>query len=110
MPGFHIAWNAVTNVRWAGQVARMGSGEVHSVLVRKHDGKRAIGRFRHTRKDNIKTDFQEIVWGRVLDSCGSADAQVTNSGNGYMLIRNVSTYLPEYIAPTYFAIHSCVLC
>jgi len=110
MPGFHIAWNDVTNVRWAGQVARMGRGEVHSVLVGKPDGKRALGRFRRTRKGNIKMDLQEIVWGRVLDSCGSADGQVTNSGNGYMLIRNVSTYLPEYIAPTYFANLSCFLC
>lgn len=46
MPGFHIAWNVVTNVRWAGQVARMGRGEVHSVLVPEPDGKRALGRFR----------------------------------------------------------------
>jgi hypothetical protein len=78
----------------------MGRGKVHSVLVRKLGGKRALARFRRTWEDNIKMYFQEIVWGRVLESCGSADGQVTNSDNGYMFIRNVGTYLPEYIAPT----------
>jgi hypothetical protein len=109
MTGFHIIYNVVTNVRWAGQVARMGRSEVRSDLVQVPDGKGALGRYKRTWKDNIKVDFQEIVWGRVSDSCGSADGQVSNSDKGYMLIRNVSTYLPEYMAPTYSTI-SCVLC
>ena len=58
----------------------------------------------------LKWILKKTFGGRVPDSCGSADGQVTNSDNGYTLIRNVSTYLPEYIAPTYIAILSCVLC
>jgi hypothetical protein len=49
-------------------------------------------------------------FGAVLDSCYSAEGQVTNSDDGYTLLRNVSTYLPEYLAHTYFAILSCFLC
>ena len=35
-------------MRWAGHVARMGEGRaVYRVLVRKHEGKRPLGRPRH---------------------------------------------------------------
>jgi len=49
-------------IRWAGHVARMGSG-VYSVLVGKPDGKIPLGRSRHRREDNIKMDLQEVECG-----------------------------------------------
>jgi hypothetical protein len=36
---------------------------VYSVLVRKPDGKRPLGRPRHRWQDNIKMDLQEVVCG-----------------------------------------------
>jgi hypothetical protein len=32
------------------------------VLVRKHEGKRPLGRHRHNLEDNIKMDIGEIRW------------------------------------------------
>jgi len=48
----------------AGHVARVGErrGE-YRVWVGKPDGKRILGRPRHRWKDNIKMDFQELVFG-----------------------------------------------
>ena len=39
-------------------------------LVEKPEGRRLIGRPRGRRKNNIKIDFR-VVWGCVLDRCGS---------------------------------------
>ena len=48
-------------MRWAGHVARMGEGRgVHRVLVGKPEGKRPLGRPRHTCEDNMKMDLQEV--------------------------------------------------
>ena len=56
-----------TRMRWVGHVARIGvrSG-VYRVLVRKHEGKRPLGRPRRKWEDNIKMDFQEA-------GCGGMD-------------------------------------
>jgi len=52
-------------MRWAGHVARMGEVRgVHSVLVGKPEGKRALGRPRRRWEDNIKIDLQEVGGGR----------------------------------------------
>ena len=52
-------------MRWAGHVARMGEDRgVHSVLVRKPEGKRPLGRPRRRWEDNIKMDLQEVGGGR----------------------------------------------
>ena len=40
---------------------------VYRVLVGKPEGKRSLGRPRHRWEDNIKTDLQEMVWGRGMD-------------------------------------------
>ena len=54
-------------LRWAGHVARMGKRRgAYRDLVGKPEGKRPLGRLRHTRGDNIKKDLQEV-------GCGSMD-------------------------------------
>jgi hypothetical protein len=51
-------------IRWTGHVARMGEGRgMHRVLVRKHEGKRPMGRHRRRWEDNIKMDLQEVGGG-----------------------------------------------
>jgi hypothetical protein len=53
---------------WAGHVARMGEKiNAYRLLVGKPEGKRPLGRPRHTRRwvDNIKMDLLEIGWGSV---------------------------------------------
>ena len=53
-------------MRWAGHVARMGEMRgVYRVLVRKHEGKRPLGRPRCRWEDNIKMDLLEVVCGGV---------------------------------------------
>jgi hypothetical protein len=48
-------------MRWAGHVARMGEmWNVYRLLVGKPEGKRPLGRSRHSWIDNIKMDFSEI--------------------------------------------------
>jgi hypothetical protein len=48
-------------MRWAGRVARMGEGRgVYRVLVGRSEGKRQLGRRRHSCEDNIKLDLREI--------------------------------------------------
>jgi len=39
------------------------TGEVHSVLAGRHEGKRPLGRPRH-RWHNVKMDLKEVTWGR----------------------------------------------
>ena len=54
-----------SGMRWEGHVARMGEGRgVYRVLVRKHLGKRPLGRPRRRWEDNIKMDLQDVgCWG-----------------------------------------------
>jgi hypothetical protein len=48
-------------IKLAGHVARMGEGRgVYRVLVRRPEGKRALGRPRRRWRDNIKIDLREI--------------------------------------------------
>ena len=54
-------------MRWAGHVARMGEGRrLYTILVRKPNGKRPLGRLRRRWEDNIKKDLQEV-------GCGDMD-------------------------------------
>jgi hypothetical protein len=46
-------------MRWAGHVALMGEGRgLHRILVGKPEGKRPLGRPRHSWHDNIKRDLE----------------------------------------------------
>jgi hypothetical protein len=50
--------------RWAGHVAHMGEERnVYRVLMGKPEGKRPLGRPRHSWEDGIKMDLREIGWG-----------------------------------------------
>jgi hypothetical protein len=49
-------------IRWAGHVACMGKGEVHTELVGRLKGRRPFGRPRHRWEDNIKMNLQEVGW------------------------------------------------
>jgi hypothetical protein len=40
---------------------------VYSVLVRKPEGKRPLGRPRRRWEDNVKMDLQEVGWGHGQD-------------------------------------------
>jgi hypothetical protein len=54
-------------MRWAGHIARMGQGRsVYRGLVGKPEGKRPLGRPRHSWEDSIKVDLQEV-------GCGGMD-------------------------------------
>ena len=51
-------------MRWAGHISGMGERRgVYRVLAEKPEGKRPIGRPRHTWEDNIKMDLQEVGLG-----------------------------------------------
>jgi hypothetical protein len=52
-------------MKWAGHVARMREmRNAHRILVRKHEGKRPLGRPRCTWEENIKLDLGETgFWG-----------------------------------------------
>jgi hypothetical protein len=53
-------------MRWAGYVARMRKKRnAYRLLVRKPDGKRALGRPRRRWVDNIEMDLGEIEWSYV---------------------------------------------
>ena len=43
----------------------MGEKNAFRLLVRKHEGKRPLGRRMHIWDDNIKMDFKELVWDDV---------------------------------------------
>jgi hypothetical protein len=50
-------------LRWAGHVARIGERRgAYRALVRKHEGRRLLGRPRHIWEDNIKMDLEEAGW------------------------------------------------
>jgi hypothetical protein len=54
-------------MRWVEHVAYMGERRVvYRVLVGKPEGKRPLGRLRHSWEDNIKMDLQEV-------GCGGMD-------------------------------------
>jgi hypothetical protein len=44
---------------------------VYKVFVGKPEGKRQLGRPRHTWEDEIRMDLREIGWGDGVDSVGS---------------------------------------
>ena len=46
-----------------GQYSTGGGGGAYKVLVGKPEGKRPLLRHRHSWKDNIKMDLQEVGWG-----------------------------------------------
>jgi hypothetical protein len=51
-------------MRWAGHVAHMGENRgAYRILIRRHEGRRPLGRLRHRWEDNIKMDLQEMGWG-----------------------------------------------
>jgi hypothetical protein len=51
-------------VRWAVHVARKTVKRVaQEILEEKPEGKRPLGRHRHSWVDNIKMDLREIGWG-----------------------------------------------
>jgi hypothetical protein len=53
-------------MRWAGHVARMGEDRnVYTVLMRKTEGKRPLGRPRRRWEDGIRMDLREIGWRSV---------------------------------------------
>jgi hypothetical protein len=59
----NIVWGIKSRrMRWAEHVAHIGRG-VCRVLVGKPEGKSPLGRPRHTWKDNIKMDLQELGCG-----------------------------------------------
>jgi len=48
-------------MRWVGRVARMGESRgLYRVLVGKPEGKKPLGRPRHSWENNIKMDLQEV--------------------------------------------------
>jgi hypothetical protein len=50
-------------MRWAGHVALMREArKVYKILVRKHGGKRPLGRSRCRLEDEIRIDLREIGW------------------------------------------------
>jgi len=53
-------------MRWAGHVAHMGERRgAYTVLVGKHEGKRALRRPRRRWEDNIKMGLQEVGCGDI---------------------------------------------
>jgi hypothetical protein len=50
-------------IRWVGKVACIGESRgVYRVLEGRPDGKRPLGRTRHTREDNIKINLEKVGW------------------------------------------------
>jgi hypothetical protein len=56
-----------SSMTWAGHVARMGKGNVYSILVGKPKGMKPLRRTRRRREDDIKMDPREIGWGGIID-------------------------------------------
>jgi hypothetical protein len=51
-------------MRSAGHVGRIGDERnAHKILVGKREGKRPLGRPKHTWEDNIKLDLRYLEWG-----------------------------------------------
>jgi hypothetical protein len=49
----------------------------YRVLVRKHEGKRPLGRYRRRWEDITKVDLQEIRWRRGVDLSATGQGQLT---------------------------------
>jgi hypothetical protein len=50
-------------MRWTEHVARMGEKRnAYSLLVRKPEGKRPLGRLKRTWVDNVRMDLGEVGW------------------------------------------------
>jgi len=60
-------------MKWTGHVVHVGEGRgVYRVLVGKPEGKKPLGRPRHSWKDSIRIDLQELGCGGYgLDRAGS---------------------------------------
>jgi hypothetical protein len=54
---------------------------VYLVLVRNPNGKGLLVRNRRRWEDNIKMDFQEMVWGDGLDRSESQQGQISGTCN-----------------------------
>ena len=51
-------------MRCTGHIARMGTRRIaYSILVKRSEGKRPLGRPRRKWEDNIKIDLKEVSWG-----------------------------------------------
>jgi hypothetical protein len=67
-------------MRWAGHVVHMGERrDAYRDLVGRPEGKRPLGRLRHTWENNTKMDLQEVGWGHGLDLSGSGYGQVAGT-------------------------------
>ena len=65
-------------IRWAGHVAPMGERRgLYRFLVRKHEGKRSLGRPRRRWEEYIKMDLQEM-------GCGGMDWLRIGTGGGHL--------------------------
>jgi hypothetical protein len=48
-------------MRWTGHIGYMGEMRyAYNILVRKYEGKKALGRPRHRWEDNVRIDLREI--------------------------------------------------
>ena len=57
----YCSGNQIENIEMGGACSTYGGRRgLYSVLVRKHEGKRPLGRPRRRRGDNIKTERQEV--------------------------------------------------
>jgi hypothetical protein len=67
-------------MRWAGLVARMVYKNYYTILVRKPEGKRLLGRSMW--EDNSKMDIRETGWGAMdwIDLAGDRDHRRTLVG------------------------------
>jgi len=67
-------------MRWAGHVARIGEERgVYRVLVGKPEGKRPLGRPRHSWVDNIRMYLQEVECGYMVWIGLALDRQVAEA-------------------------------
>jgi hypothetical protein len=63
------------------------SRKMYKVLVGKPEGKRQLGRLRHSWQDGIRMDLTEIGWG--------GGGRVDPFGSGYRLIAGSCRYIDE---------------
>ena len=68
-------------------ICLVGGRGVHKVSVRKPEGKRSLGRSRHTWEDNIKMDLQEVGRG-----CENWMELARNSDGWWALVSTVMNF------------------